>query len=90
MIVDFQTASLALLVVIGAVNVVGFYYPNLDSKIKFALSIVIAFLVSFIPAEIGSVILEKLRDAITVAVAASGAYKLFQVAGQRSNQPIIK
>lgn len=90
MIFDFQTASLALLVVIGAVNVVGFYKPNLDSRYKFVLSLVIAFAVSFIPADLGNLILERLRDAITVAVAASGAYKLFQVAGQRSGEKIIQ
>lgn len=82
--IDFQTASLALLMVIGGVNIINFFFPLTDSRIKFAVSLAIAFAVSFIPAEIGSILLEKLRDAIQIAVAASGLYKVSQVVGQKS------
>ena len=81
---DLQSATLSLLVVIGAVNVLTMYKPDLDSRFKFGVSVAIAFALSFIPAEIGVLLADKLKDAITVALAASGGYKLFQVAGQKS------
>jgi len=79
--VDLETATLSLLVVIGTVNVISFFNKDMDSRMKFGISLAVAFAVSFIPVELGNIILEKLKDAITVALAASGGYKLFQKAG---------
>lgn len=78
---DIQTTSLAGLVAIGAVNVVTMFKPELDSRIKFGISLVVAFAVLFVPQELGNMILEKLRLAIEVAFAASGLYKLASKAG---------
>jgi FtsH-binding integral membrane protein len=69
------------LATLGIVNVVGFFYPNLDSKTKFAISIVAAFGLTFVPAEMGNVLLEKMKTALEVAFAASGTYKLAQKVG---------
>lgn len=80
---DFDIAQLTLggLTAIGVVNVVTFFRPDLDSKVKFALSAVAAFAVAFVPVEIGNVVLEKAKEAVIVAFAASGIFKLAQKAG---------
>lgn len=73
---DIQNLTLTGLAAIGAVNVVTFFRPDLDSKIKFTLSLIVAFLVTFIPADLGLIILDKIKEALLVAFAASGTYKL--------------
>lgn len=78
---DIQTTSLAGLVAIGVVNVITMFKSDLDSRIKFGISLVVAFAVLFVPQELGNMILEKLRLAIEVAFAASGLYKLASKAG---------
>lgn len=80
---DLMTVSLAGLVAIGATNVVTFFKPGLDSKVKFAISFVVAFLVLFVPVELGNQLLDQARMALEVAIATSGAYKLFQVVGTK-------
>lgn len=78
---DYSGLTLAGLITVGLVNVISIYKPNLDSRTKFALSIVAAFAVSFIPDSIGSVILDKAKTAIEVALFASGTYKIAQKIG---------
>lgn len=78
---DLTSLTFVGLVTIGVVNVISFFKPELDSKVKFAISVVTAFIVTFIPAELGNIILEKAKIAIEVAFAASGGYKLFTKAG---------
>lgn len=76
---DFETMTFAGLAALGIVNVITFYYPLLDSKIKFFLSFLAAFLVLFVPAELGNQIADKIKEALTLAFAASGFYKTAQV-----------
>lgn len=78
---DFLSLSLAGLAAIGVVNVVTMFKKDLDSRIKFAISLVVAFAVLFIPQDLSNIVLEKLREALTIAFAASGTYKLFSKAG---------
>lgn len=78
---DLQNITLAGLVAIGVVNVISFFKPGLDSKIKFSASLLAAFAVSFVPQDLGIIILNHAKDAITVAFAASGVYKIAQKAG---------
>jgi hypothetical protein len=73
---DLSSATFIGLMTLGIVNVVTFFKPDLDSKVKFALSVVAAFALTFVPAELGSVILEKAKVALEIAFAASGTYKL--------------
>lgn len=68
--------TLTALVALGTVNVITFFRPAMDSRLKFALSAVVAFAASFIPADLGMVILTHAKDALVVALAASGGYKL--------------
>lgn len=69
------------LMTLGFVNVLTFYKPNLDSKVKFGASVVVAFVLTFVPVELGNVILEKAKVSLETALAASGAYKLATKAG---------
>lgn len=78
---DLENITLAGLAVIGVVNVVSFYKPDMDSRYKFALSFVVAFLITFVPVDLGNIILEKAKDALQVAFIASGTYKLAQKVG---------
>lgn len=78
---DFQNITLVGLFALGAVNVVTFFKPNLDSRLKFTASFVIAFLVAFIPENIGNIILQNAKIALQAAFAASGVYVLAKRAG---------
>jgi len=78
---DIFSLALPGLVALGAVNVLTFFKPGIDSKIKFAVSFAVAFVVLFIPADLGNVIANNIKEAITVAFATSGVYKLFSKAG---------
>jgi hypothetical protein len=78
---DLTSATFIGLVTLGVVNVISFYKPGLDSKYKFAISVAVAFGLTFVPADMGNLILEKLKVALEVAFAASGTYKLAQKIG---------
>ena len=78
---DIQSLTLASLVTIGVVNVVSFFKPNLYSRLKFTTAFITAFIVTFIPMELGNVILEKAKVAIEIAFASSGVFKLATRAG---------
>jgi len=66
------------LMTVGFVNVVSFYKPGMDSKVKFGLSLAFAFALTFVPADLSAIILDKAKEALSVALAASGAYKMAQ------------
>lgn len=75
-----------LLMTIGAVNGLSIakkHFSKTDedfsSATKYGLSIVIAFALTFVPAELQNIFLEKAKQALEVAAAASGVYKLKQV-----------
>jgi hypothetical protein len=78
---DIFNMTLVGLVALGAVNVISFFKPDMDSRVKFAISVVVAFVVAFIPPDLGNIVLDKLRLALEAALAASGTYKLFTKAG---------
>lgn len=80
---DSSLANIGLvgLVALGVVNVVSLFKPDLDSRIKFMLSFLVAFGVTFIPEELGSLILQNAKVALQAAFSASAAYKLFSKAG---------
>lgn len=78
---DFQSMTLAGLVAVGVVNVLTMWKPSMDSKLRFAISALAAFVVTFVPPDMGNMILEKAKDALMVAFAASGAYKIAQKTG---------
>lgn len=79
---DIQNLTLTGLTAIGVVNVITFFKPGLDSKVKFALSAIAAFAVMFVPAEIGGIILTNAKEALVAAFAASGVFKLATKMGE--------
>jgi hypothetical protein len=69
------------LMTVGFVNVISFFKPELDSKVKFGLSVIFAFALTFVPADMGAIILDKAKEALQAALAVSGAYKFSQKIG---------
>ena len=67
------------LMTIGFVNVFMFFFPTSDPRIKFGLSFLFAFALSFIPPDFSNMLLEHIKIGLGVAFAASGGYKLAQV-----------
>jgi hypothetical protein len=78
---DLQSLALPGLVALGVVNVLTMFKPDIDSRIKFAASGLVAFGVLFVPAELGSMLADKVKQAIEIAFATSGLYKLATKAG---------
>jgi hypothetical protein len=80
---DIASLTLTGLVAIGTVNIISFFKPNLDSRVKFFLSFIVAFGVTFIPAELGNLLLNNAKIALEAALGGSGVYKLFQITSNR-------
>lgn len=76
-----SNATFVGLATLGIVNVITMFKPDIDSKYKFLISVGAAFALTFVPAEFGVIILDKMKVAIEVAFAASGTYKLAQKIG---------
>lgn len=73
---DIGNLTLTALFAVGAVNIILLFKPEIDSKWKFAISFVAAFIAYFIPADLGSIILNAAKEAIAAAVVGSGIYKI--------------
>lgn len=78
---DLTNVALTGLVAIGIVNVISFFKPGMPAWLKFALSAVGAFAVTWIPAEFSNLLLQKIKAALEAAFMASGGYKLAQKIG---------
>lgn len=78
---DFGSLTLTALFAVGAVNVVTFFWPTADSRVKFAISFVAALIAFFIPADLGTVLLNAIKEAIAAAIIGSGIYKVATKAG---------
>jgi hypothetical protein len=81
---DLVNLTFLGLIGLGTVNVIGFFKPDMDSRLKFALSFAVIFTATFVPVELGSIILDKAKLAISVALTFSGIYKLATKAGGQS------
>ena len=80
-LLDLGNITLVGLAIIGVVNAVTFFKPDLDSRAKFLISVVVALIIGFVPADLGNEILNRLVTAITAASVASGGYKISQKLG---------
>jgi hypothetical protein len=76
---DIANLTLVGLIAIGTVNVITFFKADLDSRIKFAAAFVVAFIATFIPVDLGTILLNNAKIALEAALAGSGVYKLFQI-----------
>lgn len=80
---DLSSITFVGLATLGIVNFITMIKPDIDSKVKFLLSVVAAFGLAFVPDSIGIVLLDKMKVAVEVAFAASGTYKLAQKIGSK-------
>jgi len=78
---DLSNITFIGLMVVGVVNVVTFFKKDIKSEYKFAISLFVAFALTFVPESIGNMILDKAKIALEIAFAASGTYKLATRAG---------
>lgn len=78
---DTSSVTFIGLATLGVVNAVTLFKSDIESKYKFLISIVAAFALTFVPAELGNELLDKMKVAVEVALAASGTYKLSQKMG---------
>lgn len=78
---DFGSLTLTALFAVGAVNVVLLFKPDIDSKWKFVISFLAALVAYFIPADLGVVLLNAIKEAIAAAIIGSGIYKVATKAG---------
>ncbi len=78
---DIYSFGFLGLIGFGTVNVISFFKPDLDSRLKFALSFIVAFGFSFIPAELGNMLLNHAKQAIEVSLAFSAVSKIASKAG---------
>ena len=76
--------TLVSLAAIGTVNVISFFKPAMDSKVKWFLSFVAALGISFVPADLGSILLTHIKDAIYSATIGSGIYKVATKIGENN------
>jgi hypothetical protein len=53
----------------------------MDSKVKFAGSAVVAFIILFVPPVFSNMLADNIKNALAVAFAVSGTYKLAQKIG---------
>jgi hypothetical protein len=79
--IDIASLSFLGLIGIGVSNVVSFFRPSLDSRMKFGICFAAVFVATFIPYDLANEFLNKAKLALEVAFAGSGAYKLAQKAG---------
>lgn len=76
---DLSQATFIGLMTIGFVNVFTWVFPSVtDPRVKFTAAVAVAFGLSFVPADLGNVLLTHIKLALEVAAMSSGAYKLSQ------------
>jgi len=74
---NFETIGFVALVSFGLVAIVNFKW-KLTSMQNFLLSVLFAFLLGFVPADLGSMIANRIKAAISIALSLTGAYKAMQ------------
>jgi hypothetical protein len=74
---DFASIGFVALFTFGLVAAINFKW-KLNSQNNFLLSIVFAFLLGFVPSDWGSMVANKAKEAIAIAVSLTGAYKFIQ------------
>lgn len=73
--INIAQASFTLLATFGTVSAVTFWKKDLESNQKFLLSVAVAFIFGFVPADLGNLLANKIKEAISIAVALNGAYQ---------------
>lgn len=73
---DLDIASLTLtgLLTFGTVWVLGLFV-EMDTRVKFLASVIVALVAGFIPADLGNELATRIKDAYIVASSVAGAYQ---------------
>lgn len=85
---DIASLTFLGLIGLGTVNVITFFRPDLDPRVKFGLSFLVIFLATFVPVEMGNIILDKAKVALETALVFSGVYKLSQKIGGMNQKEV--
>lgn len=72
--IDIASIGFVALATFGTVSAINFFKP-MNSKANFLLSLVFAIIYGFVPADLGNIVVNKVRDAYAVAVVLNGAYQ---------------
>lgn len=75
--IDFASFGFVALMSFGIVAIINFKW-KLTSLQNFGLSVLFAFLLGFVPADLGNMIANRIKDAISIATSLTGAYKAMQ------------
>lgn len=70
--------SYTLILTFGAVSAVNIFYKPLESKQNLALSFIFALAFNFIPTDLGNIILNRIKDAVTIAIGLNGSYQFLK------------
>ena len=83
--IDLQSVGFVALVTFGAVSAVNFWRPQ-SSRTNFVLSVIFALGLGFVPADMGNMIANRIKDAIMVATGLNGAYQALSKIATRVGQ----
>lgn len=72
--VDLVQLGFTGLMSFGSVGAVGFFRNNLTAGQKFGLFFVFAFVYGFVPADLGNVLFERIKEALAVATTGTALY----------------
>jgi hypothetical protein len=72
--IDLASMGFVALVTFGAVAALNFWKKQ-STKANFVWSVLIAFALSFVPADVGGLIANRIKDALAVALSLNGLYQ---------------
>jgi hypothetical protein len=78
---DFLQLGFVALMAFGSVGAVSFFYKKLTSGQKFLLLAAFAFAYGFVPADLGNMVAERVKEAIAVATSITALYTGLKVVG---------
>ena len=79
---DIQNLAFSGLVAYGLVNVLTWKFPTLDKGIKLTILIVVAFAISFVPVDLGNMLADKIKEAVSIALLMTGVGKIASKVGR--------
>lgn len=85
--IDINSIGFVALATFGAVSAVNILWKKLESKENLILSAVFAFAFAFVPADLGNEIVNRVRDAVAVALTLNGAYQFLGGVAKKVNVP---
>lgn len=70
----------------GSVSALNYFWKNATTQRNFLMSLLFAFAFSFVPADMGNIIANKVKDAVAVAVALNGLYQMLSGVAKKIGQ----